>query len=86
MAKMGLKISEFPVTLAAALEARKLGLLVVMGAPNALRGSSHVGNLSASEALQVGALGALATDYSPLQPWGLPLPWRRSSCWICPKP
>lgn len=65
MAKMGLKISEFPVTLAAALEARKLGLLVVMGAPNALRGSSHVGNLSASEALQVGALGALATDYSP---------------------
>ncbi len=65
MAKLGVKISEFPVTLAAAGEAQKLGLLVVMGAPNALRGSSHVGNLSAVQALQAGSLGALATDYSP---------------------
>ncbi len=65
MAKLGVKISEFPVTLEAAGEAQQLGLLVVMGAPNALRGSSHVGNLSAVQALQAGSLGALATDYSP---------------------
>ncbi len=65
MAKLGVKISEFPVALAAAQAAQKLGLLVVMGAPNALRGSSHVGNLSAVQALQAGSLGALATDYSP---------------------
>ncbi len=65
LAKLGVKISEFPVALAAAQAAQKLGLLVVMGAPNALRGSSHVGNLSAVQALQAGSLGALATDYSP---------------------
>jgi len=65
MAKLGVKISEFPVTLEAAGEAQQLGLLVVMGAPNALRGSSHVGNLSALQALKAGSLGALATDYSP---------------------
>ncbi len=65
MAKLGVKISEFPVTLEAAGEAQQLGLLVVMGAPNALRGSSHVGNLSALQALKAGSLGALTTDYSP---------------------
>ena len=38
---------------------------MVMGAPNALRGGSHHGNLSALDALREGLLDALATDYLP---------------------
>ncbi|WP_293910703.1 alpha-D-ribose 1-methylphosphonate 5-triphosphate diphosphatase [Deinococcus sp.] len=63
---MGATISEFPVTLEAAQAAREQGLWVVMGAPNALRGQSHSGNLSAMSALEAGVLDALASDYSPM--------------------
>ncbi|WP_407572977.1 amidohydrolase family protein [Deinococcus altitudinis] len=64
--EMGASISEFPVTLEAARAAREQGLWVVMGAPNALRGQSHSGNLSALDALDAGLLDALASDYSPM--------------------
>jgi alpha-D-ribose 1-methylphosphonate 5-triphosphate diphosphatase len=63
---MGASISEFPVTIEAAQAAREQGLWVVMGAPNALRGQSHSGNLSALDALDAGLLDALASDYSPM--------------------
>lgn len=64
--RLGARIAEFPVSAAAAQAAREHGLLTVMGAPNAVRGTSHLdGNLSARQALQVGALGALASDYHP---------------------
>lgn len=63
---MGATISEFPVTIEAARAAREQGLWVVMGAPNALRGESHSGNLSALDALDAGLLDALASDYSPM--------------------
>lgn len=62
---LGSTLSEFPVTLEAALEARKKGMQVIMGAPNALRGKSHSGNLSAREALKHGVLDILAADYYP---------------------
>jgi alpha-D-ribose 1-methylphosphonate 5-triphosphate diphosphatase len=65
MAQMGVRISEFPTALEAALEAKAQGMLVAMGAPNALRGSSHVGNLSAREAGRRAALDLLVTDYLP---------------------
>ena len=65
MQELGATISEFPVTLEAAQEARRRGLVVVMGAPNALRGTSNTGNLGAREALGAGALDALAADYHP---------------------
>jgi alpha-D-ribose 1-methylphosphonate 5-triphosphate diphosphatase len=63
--KLGASISEFPVTREAAQEARQRGMAVVMGAPNALRGGSLAGNLSALEALQAGLLDILAADYYP---------------------
>ena len=63
---MGASISEFPVTLEAAQAAAGLGMSVFMGAPNALRGGSHGGNLSALEALEAGVLHGLAADYSPM--------------------
>lgn len=64
--ELGVRIAEFPVTKEAAAAAMSSGLLTVMGAPNALRGTSHLaGNLSAREALNAGQLGALASDYHP---------------------
>jgi alpha-D-ribose 1-methylphosphonate 5-triphosphate diphosphatase len=65
MREFGATISEFPVTLEAARAAREAGLFVAMGAPNALRGASHGGNLSARDALAAGALDILAADYHP---------------------
>lgn len=50
MHRVGAKISEFPVTLEAAQAAAERGMVVAMGAPNALRGVSTSGNLSAREA------------------------------------
>lgn len=63
MQELGACISEFPVDLEAAKEARRRGMRTVMGAPNALRGLSNAGNLSAREALKAGALDVLASDY-----------------------
>ncbi|MDX8531909.1 alpha-D-ribose 1-methylphosphonate 5-triphosphate diphosphatase [Mesorhizobium sp. VK25A] len=62
---LGAVLSEFPVTLEAAQEARRLGMYTAMGAPNALRGLSYSGNLSARQAYQAGLLDMLASDYHP---------------------
>ncbi|MBA1138825.1 alpha-D-ribose 1-methylphosphonate 5-triphosphate diphosphatase [Mesorhizobium neociceri] len=62
---LGATLSEFPVTLEAAKEARRLGMHTVMGAPNALRGQSYSGNLSARQAYEAGLLDMLASDYHP---------------------
>lgn len=58
-------IAEFPLTLDAARRARALGMRVVMGAPNALRGRSHSGNASAADVIAHGLCDALASDYQP---------------------
>ncbi|MDL2399900.1 alpha-D-ribose 1-methylphosphonate 5-triphosphate diphosphatase [Rhizobium mayense] len=65
MFDLGVTISEFPVTLPAAEEARRRGLWTLMGAPNALRGQSMSGNLSALHAASAGLLGIIAADYHP---------------------
>ena len=56
---LGASISEFPVTLEAAQEAQRRGMHTIMGAPNTLRGASHSGNLSATDAIEAGAVPAL---------------------------
>lgn len=61
----GASVAEFPTTRAAAQAAREAGLLIVAGAPNALRGGSHNGNVSAGELARAGLLDALASDYLP---------------------
>jgi alpha-D-ribose 1-methylphosphonate 5-triphosphate diphosphatase len=61
----GVSIAEFPTTLEAAREARRIGQAVVMGAPNLLRGRSHSGNVSAGELMQVGCVNILSSDYCP---------------------
>ncbi len=65
LAARGAVAAEFPTTLVAAREARARGLLVVAGAPNALRGASHSGNVSAAQLLAEGLVDALASDYLP---------------------
>jgi alpha-D-ribose 1-methylphosphonate 5-triphosphate diphosphatase len=65
MVGLGTSISEFPVTLEAAAEAKRRGMWVVMGAPNAYRGGSHSGNLSALEGIQASVVDGLAADYHP---------------------
>jgi len=65
MQALGAGISEFPVTVEAATEARTRGLAIAMGAPNALRGQSYSGNLSARAAHGLGLLDILASDYHP---------------------
>lgn len=65
MAGLGTSISEFPVDLEAAKEAKRRGMWVVMGAPNAYRGGSHSGNLSAIEGIEAGVVDGLAADYHP---------------------
>lgn len=59
------QIAEFPTTVEAARAARSAGLRTVCGAPNALRGASHSGNVSASELVSLGLCDGLASDYLP---------------------
>ena len=65
MHDLGVSMSEFPVSLEAAQAARAKGMAVVMGAPNAFRGVSTSGNLSAREAIAAGLVDLLAADYHP---------------------
>jgi alpha-D-ribose 1-methylphosphonate 5-triphosphate diphosphatase len=62
---IGSNISEFPITLEVAREARRRGLETVAGAPNVLLGGSHAGNLSAAEAVSEGSVDILCSDYYP---------------------
>ena len=65
---LGVRISEFPTTIEAARAAREAGQLVVMGAPNIVRGGSHSGNVAAAELLEHGLLDILSSDYVPASP------------------
>jgi alpha-D-ribose 1-methylphosphonate 5-triphosphate diphosphatase len=61
----GVTISEFPTTGHAARSAREAGMVVVMGAPNVVRGGSHSGNVAATELAEAGLLDGLSSDYVP---------------------
>ena len=65
MAQLGSVIAEFPVTMEAAETAISRGVMTAMGAPNAMRGQSYSGNLSARELHAAGKLNILASDYHP---------------------
>jgi alpha-D-ribose 1-methylphosphonate 5-triphosphate diphosphatase len=61
----GIRISEFPVTMEAAMAARRAGMQVIAGAPNIVRGGSHSGNVSAMDLVRAEAVDAFASDYVP---------------------
>ena len=60
---LGVSIAEFPVSLPLAQRYVDHGLDVVLGAPNLLRGRSHLGNLSVRTAIADGLVAALCSDY-----------------------
>jgi alpha-D-ribose 1-methylphosphonate 5-triphosphate diphosphatase len=64
-AEEGIGIAEFPTTEIAAEKAREKGLTTIMGAPNAIRGISHSGNVCASVLAEKHLLDGLSSDYVP---------------------
>jgi alpha-D-ribose 1-methylphosphonate 5-triphosphate diphosphatase len=61
----GMSIAEFPTTMEAAHGCKRLGMSVLMGAPNIVRGGSHSGNVAAADLAQEGLLDILSSDYYP---------------------
>jgi alpha-D-ribose 1-methylphosphonate 5-triphosphate diphosphatase len=61
----GVTICEFPTRELSASTARALGLSVLMGAPNVVRGGSHSGNIAAITLARRGLLDTLSSDYIP---------------------
>lgn len=64
-AEDGVAIAEFPTTLSAARAAHQYGMAVVMGAPNAVRGESHSGNVPTDDVAAARLLDGLSSDYVP---------------------
>ncbi|MDO5680905.1 MAG: alpha-D-ribose 1-methylphosphonate 5-triphosphate diphosphatase [Pelistega sp.] len=64
-ASFGMSIAEFPTTHIAADKSHELGLKVLMGAPNIVRGGSHSGNIAAADLVKKGVLDILSSDYYP---------------------
>ncbi len=60
---LGAAICEFPTSEDVARAARAAGEAVVMGAPNVVRGGSHIGWASAAKMAEAGVCSVLASDY-----------------------
>lgn len=57
------RLAEFPTTLETAADATRSGDDVVMGAPNVVRGGSHIGWIGAADMIAGGNCTILASDY-----------------------
>jgi alpha-D-ribose 1-methylphosphonate 5-triphosphate diphosphatase len=73
---LGATIAEFPLSPGAAVRAAELGMVRVLGAPNAVRGrSTSPGNLLVADAVRDGLVDVLCADYLPSSigqaPWSL---------------
>jgi alpha-D-ribose 1-methylphosphonate 5-triphosphate diphosphatase len=60
---LGARIAEFPMTVEVAQAAREAGDAIIFGAPNVMRGGSHIGSPSAGEMVERGLCDILASDY-----------------------
>ena len=78
----GIRISEFPVTMAAATAAKAAGMHVIAGAPNIVRGGSHSGNVAAADLLRTRRSGCVRLGLRADQPGRGGVPVRRpaSAC------
>lgn len=65
MCQHGAMISEYPVTLEAAMTANESGMTTAMGAPNLVQDGSLFDNLDAAKAIDSGLLDVLCVDYYP---------------------
>ncbi|QDF28894.1 alpha-D-ribose 1-methylphosphonate 5-triphosphate diphosphatase [Halarcobacter anaerophilus] len=62
---LGVKISEFPLSLEVAKYAVNKGVATGMGAPNIVRGGSQSGNIAAIDLVKEGVCKYLCSDYHP---------------------
>jgi alpha-D-ribose 1-methylphosphonate 5-triphosphate diphosphatase len=60
---LGCRVSEFPMNVETATEAAAAGDHIVLGAPNVMRGKSHMGWVNASDMIARGLCSVLASDY-----------------------
>lgn len=60
---LGIRVAEFPMTADTCRDHRRRGAHVMMGAPNAVRGGSHLGALSVRAAVADGLVDVLVSDY-----------------------
>lgn len=60
---LGARVAEFPMHERVFLSAREAGDPIVLGAPNAMRGGSHLGSPGAAEMIARGLCDILASDY-----------------------
>jgi alpha-D-ribose 1-methylphosphonate 5-triphosphate diphosphatase len=60
---LGATVNEFPITFEAAQYARDHGMMILVGAPNVLRGSSQSGNISARDLVEAGLADGICADY-----------------------
>ncbi|MGB0905378.1 MAG: amidohydrolase family protein, partial [Mangrovicoccus sp.] len=61
--ELGASIAEFPMRIPVTQKAKEAGDWIVFGAPNAVRGGSHIGSPSAAEMVEMGLADILASDY-----------------------
>lgn len=61
--RLQVTIAEFPTTIGVAQAYRDAGMTVLFGAPNLVRGGSHLGNLSVVDAVTPAAGDVLSSDY-----------------------
>jgi alpha-D-ribose 1-methylphosphonate 5-triphosphate diphosphatase len=61
----GAHFAEFPTTREAAEACHRLGIKVMMGAPNLIRGGSHSGNVAARDLAEADLLDIVSSDYVP---------------------
>ena len=61
--ELGIGFAEFPMTIELAQRYREAGVPVLLGAPNLVRGGSHLGNLSVLDAVAADACDVLCSDY-----------------------
>lgn len=62
---LGATISEFPFSAEIARYEQQNGIASILGAPNAVRGSSHLNWLNAHNAAKTGLITCLCSDYHP---------------------
>ena len=61
--ELGVDIAEFPLSLELAGRYRSAGISILLGAPNLVRGHSHLGNLSVRDAWSAGVADLICSDY-----------------------
>ncbi len=64
-AEHGAHFAEFPTTAEAAQACKEHGIMVMMGAPNLIRGGSHSGNVAAQALAEADLLDIVSSDYVP---------------------